>query len=203
MMRHSKSQRYVDGRPLVKMAPRTVEYKGFQLAIDEERYVLTYLQAFAADALRRFLDEARLLGAAAGPVSKAPMYMRVRSLLPLISRAITHTETISLQQLDHLRRIFNSSRAAMAKLVEGSDVQILPAEVVLQILQGAGQGALGGGASMNRSTNRALANTTSAQERERRQKHFEQFDIKQVSEVSTSPYFIHSTRFFTFLHISS
>ena len=179
MMRHSKSQQYLDGRPLVKMAPRTIEYKGFALACEEEKYVLTYLGAFAADALQRFLEENRLLGGAAGPVSKAPMYMRIKSLLPLISRAITHTETINLQNLDHLRRMFNASRAAMAKLVSGAAVQILPPDAILQILQSAGQGALGG-SSMNRSTNRTLANTAAAQDRERRIAHYEHFDVKQV-----------------------
>ena len=43
MMRHSKTQRYTDGRCLVSMPARTVEWRPFDLTTDSEIYIHTYL----------------------------------------------------------------------------------------------------------------------------------------------------------------
>jgi hypothetical protein len=55
MMRHSKSQRYLDDRQLVDMPSRTIEWRGFDIQNDSEKYIYSYLESFAADALDRFL----------------------------------------------------------------------------------------------------------------------------------------------------
>lgn len=55
MMRHSKSQRYIaDGRPLVNMPPRTVEWRPVKIQSRSEQYLFKWLESFSADAFEDF-----------------------------------------------------------------------------------------------------------------------------------------------------
>jgi SNF2-related domain len=160
MMRHSKTQSYLDGRPLVVIPGRTIEWRSFTLDITSELYLFQYLESFAADALVRFLSESP--GAVQGrEIARLPHYALIRSLLGLISRCITNPKTITLKKLDHLRRILVGDRGNHQlqvpqhnPIMNGEDeypdrplVALMTAEQVLFEVQQAGQGANGG---MNR-----------------------------------------------------
>lgn len=101
MMRHSKSQRYLDDRQLVDMPSRTIEWRGFDIQNDSEKYIFKYLESFAADALDRFLlqlnDQTN--------INRSPHYAHIRSLLSVISKCITAPNNTYLRKIDHLRRM--------------------------------------------------------------------------------------------------
>lgn len=162
MMRHSKTQSYLDGRPLVVIPGRTIEWRSFAVEAPSELYLLQYLEAFAADALVRFLSE--YPGAVQGrEIARLPHYALIRSLLGLISRCISSPKTITLKKLDHMRRILVGERGErgnhqlqgpLNNHIPGGDeyeerplVALMTAEQVLFEVQQAGQGANGG---MNR-----------------------------------------------------
>ena len=46
MMRHTKSQSYLDGRSLVKLPPRVVEWRGFDITNIQEKYLIKSLEVF-------------------------------------------------------------------------------------------------------------------------------------------------------------
>ena len=160
MMRHSKTQCYYDGRPLVVIPGRTIEWRSFTLEITSEKYLFQYLEAFAADALMRFLSESPG-GIQGREITRLPHYALIRSILGLISRCITNPRTMTLNKLDHLRRILMGERVnhqvnlmQMHPVMNGDDeypdrplVALMSAEQALFEVQQAGQGANGG---MNR-----------------------------------------------------
>ena len=51
MFRHSKSQVKRDGSPLIKLPPRTVEWRGYTVENKWERYLYSWLETFACDVL--------------------------------------------------------------------------------------------------------------------------------------------------------
>ncbi|CAM9840418.1 unnamed protein product, partial [Hapterophycus canaliculatus] len=78
MMRHSKSQTYVDGRPLVKIPARTVEWRGVDFSAAPEfgqygnasaphaRYVYKYLESLCATVCRKMEESAEGTAASEG-----------------------------------------------------------------------------------------------------------------------------------------
>ena len=167
---NSKTQRYLDGRFLIKIPPRTIEWRPFILTSDSELFLHRYLETFAADALEHFLSRPENLESAEC-VTKYPHYAMIRSLMSLISRCITSPRTINLRNLDHLRRLLGNtqyhtqrsddsasrieiqiSAAKKSYLARARDmvetlVPLMTAEEILFRVQQAGQGVNGG---MNR-----------------------------------------------------
>lgn len=159
MMRHSKTQTYIDGRPLVVIPGRTIEWRSFELEMTSERFLFQYLESFAADALVRFLSESPT-AVHGKDIARLPHYALIRSLMGLISRCITNPRTVTLKKLDHLRRILVGERGnhqlqvpQIAPILHGDEhpdrplVSLMTAEQALFEVQQAGQGANGG---MNR-----------------------------------------------------
>ena len=156
----SKSQRYLDGRPLIKIPSRTIEWRPFILKENSELFLHRYLESFAADALDHFLVQSRYPGSVDGDVSKHPHYALIRSLMPLISKCITSPRTIKLGKLDHLRRLLvrqsanagyerfdNAVEVGKEGTLSSREVPLMSAEKILFEVQQAGQGINGG---MNR-----------------------------------------------------
>ena len=154
---YSKTQRYLDGRQLVKMPARTIEWKGFDLSHPSETFLFRYLECFAADALKIFLDsfhepshannDSNNNTSTATSFMRSPHYSHIRNLLALISRCLTHPKTIQLRKLDHLRRMLlsnwqqysttavgdrNSSSSSSSAIRDGDGVQIMSAEQVCE-----------------------------------------------------------------------
>jgi SNF2 family DNA or RNA helicase len=155
MMRHSKSQTYLDGRSLVPLLPRTIEWRGFDVTSDSELYILRYLEIFAADTMTKMLDNESSIT----QFDSNPHLVQLKSLLGIISRALTHPTSCCLIALDHLKRMLGSDRIDMIRhIIDSSSesIPILPADQVLEMLQQVGSGRDGG---LNRSSNRTLTNT--------------------------------------------
>eukprot|EP00752_Nemacystus_decipiens_P012660 g11214.t1 len=129
MMRHSKSQTYVDGRPLVKIPVRTVEWRGVDFSAMPEsgqyanasaphaRYVYKYLEHLCATVCRKMEESAAAFaggaagggaGGAAGGAEANGMgrreFTRLKSLLSLMQKASTHPALVNLGQLDLIKR---------------------------------------------------------------------------------------------------
>jgi hypothetical protein len=160
MMRHSKGQSYLDGRPIVALPTRTVEWRGFDLNLASELYLYKYLENFAAEALRHSLivievEEDK-------PFLKSPRFLLLKSLVGLLSECITSPTTVDLRKLDNLRRrllpVILPQHAVHAPNPVGgvgSGVPKMSAGSALQQLQAIGQGVAGG---LNRSSHRTLGN---------------------------------------------
>ena len=188
MMRHSKTQRYVDGRCLVSMPARTVEWRAFELTTDAEVYIHTYLEIFAADALHRFLgnpDTASFHG-----MVRSANYGHVRSLLALISRMLTSPNTVVLRRLDHLRRMlvnpamlqlhnqfhapyvnpFNGAGGGGVDEGEPAEPPVVRQMRVQEIVDELTMAGGGRGGGMNRDTQRTIASTALQQAEEKARK---------------------------------
>lgn len=162
MMRHSKSQRYIeDNRKLVVIPQRTIEWRPVPLLSDYEKYLLTYLEKVAVEGFCYFMTYIR------GDLSNdnivnLPHYAQLKCLYHVISKSLTHTRALSLAQLDHLQRLLSRSiflnvmRAANHKHV----IPAMTAEAALAILQ---SGALDVGGGLSRDSNRVLTSTTYGQ----------------------------------------
>lgn len=145
MIRHSKSQRYLDGRPLLKIPSRTIEWRGFDITGSSEVYIQEYLAEFAASCVAKFLS--RIERERDGSISfqklaRAPNFALVKSLVALMSKALSSPGTLTLLHLDHLRRVLLAAdfgvildEATKGKL---GAIPLLPGMTALQILQSVG-----------------------------------------------------------------
>ncbi|CAM9858108.1 unnamed protein product [Ectocarpus sp. 6 AP-2014] len=123
MMRHSKSQTYVDGRPLVKIPARTVEWRGVEFSSAVEsgqysnasaphaRYVYKYLENLCATVCRKMEENIARESSAGGSAGGAEAngmgrreFTKLKSLLALMQKASTHPGLVNLGQLDMLKR---------------------------------------------------------------------------------------------------
>lgn len=154
MMRHSKTQTYLDGRPLVSIPSRTIEWRPIEIENNSEKYILHFLAVLAADACGKFLSTEHGFQADRR-VGSLPHFAIIRSLLGLMSRCLTSPRTLILKKLDHIKRLLvdirlNSAPHGMLRREEGSKgengdvVPLMSAEQVLFALQQVGQGANGG-----------------------------------------------------------
>ena len=154
MIRHSKSQRYIaDNRKLVQTPERTIEWRPFNIDNVEEKYVVSYLENFAAEA---FLNMSAFFQGNVENVVVAPHYSQIKSLHQLISKCITHGSAISLQQVDHLRRLLLFAKKLAVMDADGSDIPLMSAEEAMAVVQMGGMGVAGG---MNKDSNRVLTAT--------------------------------------------
>lgn len=160
MMRHSKSQlqikqvatssssssSIVTYEPILEMPPRRIEWRGFPILDESEMFLAMYFENFAASALASFARNF-------GEVDAASMhrYSQIRSIYALISRCLTHPQNLTLQTIDHLRRLlipaylgfFDGYMRGLGDLRVGpadrNVVRVCTPESALRILQGAGQ----------------------------------------------------------------
>ena len=153
MMRHSKTQTYLDGRPLVSIPSRTIEWRPIVIENISEKYIFHFLAVLAADACGKFLSTENGFQADRR-VWSMPHFSIIRSLLGLMSRCLTSPRTLILKKLDHIKRLLVDIRLnithGMLRREEGSKsengdvVPLMSAEQVLFALQQVGQGANGG-----------------------------------------------------------
>jgi SNF2-related domain len=154
MMRHSKTQTYLDGRPLVSIPSRTIEWRPIDIENNSEKYIFHFLAVLAADACGKFLSPEHGFQADRR-VWSMPHFAIIRSLLGLMSRFLTSPRTLILKKLDHIKRLLvdiriNISLHGMMRREDGGKgengdvVPLMSAEQVLFALQQVGQGANGG-----------------------------------------------------------
>jgi hypothetical protein len=154
MMRHSKTQTYLDGRPLVSIPSRTIEWRPIEIDNNSEKYIFHFLAVLAADACGKFLSTEHGFQVDRR-VWSMPHFAIIRSLLGLMSRFLTSPRTLILKKLDHIKRLLvdiriNITTHGMLRGEEGGKgengdvVPLMSAEQVLFALQQVGQGANGG-----------------------------------------------------------
>ena len=206
MMRHSKNQRYLDGRPLVKMPARVIEWRPFEVIDNAELFLLKWFEVFCADAFQSFIDGVALSDRDA---AVAPQYAHIRGLVAITSRLLTHPSSLTLSSLDHIRRLLGAAvfhfqghntanhniapgaggQSAMTatagasgasggrSAASGPKIPLMEPMEILQIVQGAGLGFAGG---MNRDTNRQLTNVAAVQEETKLRESFETYSVNQL-----------------------
>ncbi len=196
MMRHSKSQVYADtGAPLIRMTPRTIEWRGFSLQSAAEKYLYAWLECYVTNALDKMIEEVkrgnngRTDNAA---IRNAPLMQTVKSLFFMLSRLCTAVETLDLRKLDMARRKFTNlgnlfaPGGALDPNREGGDlVKKLEGAQILELVQMGGMGRLGdvagaGLAGMNYNNNRVQANVELS---DQRQKLHDMYDAMRVEEL--------------------
>ena len=186
MMRHSKSQRYVtNDAPLVMLPNRTVEWRGFDQQepkharmyssalsgnIDNAKYAYEYIECFAADAVERFLSRNELSGTSSHHQwMSTPHAKQLKGIYSILSRCLTHPRAVSLQHLDHLKRMLGDVTGIIQymKKDEGG-VPLLSPEDILSLVQGTDMGPEGGVTGSNRESSRIQV-SVAAHEIEQRQ----------------------------------
>ncbi len=193
MMRHSKSQVYVEtGEPLVRMPPRTIEWRGFAVTQNEELYLSKWLECTLADSLDVMIqtvkrnNDGRTTNEA---LVRSPNMTSVRSLFTMVSRILTAVEAVDLKKLDVIRRKLTNlatmyapggildpnnpdNLETLVRKMSGEDI------IKLTMMGGAGGGAAGMG--MNYDNNRQQANLALAKKRNELD---EQLDVLRVEEL--------------------
>lgn len=175
MIRHSKSQRYIaDNRKLVQIPERTIEWRPFDITNPHEKFVVSYLERFAAEA---FLNMSSFFEGNVDNVIVAPHYSQIKSLHQLISKCITHGSAISLQQVDHLQRLLLFAKKFATTEVDGSEVPLMSAEEAMAVVQMGGMGNAGG---MNKDTNRVLTATLYGEKDMELRQKYEEFSLREL-----------------------
>jgi len=189
MIRHCKSQKYVsNGAPLVTLPNRTVEWRGFKQDMQSRRwgyqysslngfndtamYAYQYLECFAADAVGRFLQRNNLSGDDTSHQQwmAAPHASHLKGIYAILSRCLTHPRAVSLQHVDHLKRMLGDvTHIVQGKGRDRTSVPILSPDDILNIVQGINMDG-GGGAVFNRESSRVQA-SVSAHEAEEQQRN--------------------------------
>lgn len=177
MMRHSKSQRYIDGTPLVLMPHRAVEWRPVVMN-RTETLIYHYIDSFAAEAVKRFLRHAGAEGAA--DLAQTRDYRYVRSLVGILSRCCTHPGAVDLTNLDHLRRFLLPNRPFGSATDDGlNKVVLLTPDAILSRVQSVGMGFMGG---LNYATQRVQANVKDTEALERRREELHQLPLQELSQ---------------------
>jgi hypothetical protein len=180
MMRHTKNQRVIEtNQPLIKMPSRTIEWRGVELTGDD-RFVYEYLEAFAADAYEQFLERQ----SSGEDFSKSKFSGQLKSLYSILSRCCTHTSALSLQNVDHLRRILVKSTLPQQFFTTSSDseevtIPLLSPEEVLNRVQSLGSGVAGG---LNRESHRVQASVTAHEADEKLRLLFQERSLQSLNE---------------------
>jgi hypothetical protein len=175
MIRHSKSQRYIaDNRKLVQIPERTIEWRPFEITNPHEKFVVSHLEHFAAEA---FLNMSSFFEGNVDNVIVAPHYSQIKSLHLLISKCITHGSAISLQQVDHLQRLLLFAKKFATTEVDGSEIPLMSAEEAMAVVQMGGMGNAGG---MNKDTNRVLTATLYGEKDMELRQKYEEFSLREL-----------------------
>ena len=179
MIRHSKSQRYIkDLQPLIKMPPRTIEWRGVQLEEPSEAHLYSWLESFACDSLVRFQDEDVFN-------VNALMYPHIRALLPIMSKCLTHPSAVELPKLDRIRRMLRSDlvqQIGMGLSKADNGISRLSAQEILHIVQ-SGEASSTGVALNYDNSGRILANVNQAKEEEELREELEKLSVSQLKEA--------------------
>jgi hypothetical protein len=178
MMRHSKSQRYIDGAPLVIMPHRAVEWRPVVLS-RAETLIYHYIESFAAEAVERFLGHS--VQADAEDIAEARDYRYVRSLVGILSRCCTHPGAVDLINLDHIRRFLLPQQRFGAASDSGiNKVVVLTPDAILSRVQSVGMGFMGG---LNHASHRVQVNVKDAEALERRREELHQLTLQELSKM--------------------
>ena len=178
MMRHSKSQTYIDSnKSLIKMPPRSVEWRSFTLENDYEKCLHSWLESFACEMMEKFEKDARERAdnrnVSNAALTRSPHFNKIRSLLNFLGRMLTSVQAVDMHKLNLVLRELGSQFDPMRRHHQAIDpehqiqVQKMPAEEILAIVQSTGASNVAGGvgAGFNRDTGRVQANVRVAEER--------------------------------------
>ena len=187
MMRHSKSQtRISDNTSLIKLPPRVIEWRGFDLESDAECYLYHWLESTAADVLTT-LDHSNTNDQGESNQSnqrnakkKVSRWAHVRSLVGYMSRCITSFNAVQLSSLDHLLRTLNQV-SNEASDMETTGIPTLTPEEILERTTGFGVGQ--GGGLLHQRTGRDLANVAYMENREKRHKELSAMTVNQLKQL--------------------
>ena len=113
-----------------------IEWRPIHLENIIELYLQQYLESFAANAFSKFLSSGvskdDLLDSQ--KINQMASYQQIKNLPGLVSRCLTHPSSVSLEALDHLRRMLLEV-TDLNSMSRDNDIRKAPAERVLQILQ--------------------------------------------------------------------
>ena len=207
MMRHCKNQRnLITDAPLVELPSLSVEWRGFDqrnsigsMAYngdtyrdrDSMLYAYQYLEAFAADAVQRFVESNNLAAEASHDQWMAsPQAAQLKGFYSILSRCLTHPSAVSLSHVDHLRRMLGDVRGIMQGMRDASRGHCIPAlspEDILSIVQGIDservRGILGG--NINHESSRVQASVAAHEAEEQLRNSFMEMTVAELAEQVT------------------
>ena len=183
MMRHSKSQtRTLDNSSLIKLPPRIIEWRGFDLESEAECYLYHWLESTAADALTTLNDShtIEIDENNENTKNKVSRWAHVKSLLGYISRCITSSAAVQLSSLDHLLRTLHRVSNETTDM-ETAGIPTLTPEEILQRATGFGVGQ--GGGLLHQRIGRELANVAYTENREKRRQELSVMTVNQLKQL--------------------
>ncbi len=183
MMRHSKTQRYVEtNKRLVAMPDRSIEWKGFSAASDNtEAYVIAYVQKFAADAFCHFIR----YGVARGYHGQGINYGQLRHFVAWISMSLTNAADIPLAKLDYFQRAMSPvvrihNFGASGSCDSEADIMVMSAQNALRHLQSQKRGNNQG---FVQESHRTLANVGLVEKENELREEFDAMSIRQLRDM--------------------
>jgi hypothetical protein len=163
MVRHSKAQTYLDGRPLISIPKRTIVWQPIETLSPSQRFVYLYIELVAAKECQRFLtqppDEEEGEGRGKGSRRKsAAKHAKLRALLFDLQRVLLHPSLVQLEKLDTIKRSLLVQERILSAMTmgedDGSGIPKLRIDDLLLRLQSVGASRPGG---MTRDVNRTWA----------------------------------------------
>jgi len=179
MMRHSKSQTYLDGRPLVHLPSRSLEWVPVDfrtgLAGDSDAFIYWFLEMLFTKEIGRIQDTA----IETNIMPDRRVTNRMRAYFMLLQRAATDPACLKLEQVDQLvRRIMGTGFNNNRDNTTDNGIPALTADEVLRMVQLGGAGRTGG---LNRDVGRSWAILTKAEQE--RTEELNRMSLKELQDL--------------------
>lgn len=148
MIRHSKSQRHLDGRKLTSLPANSIQWQGLPLGRSSAAYVYLFIEEFAASQVARRIERGALTRAEDEmDTAERKQMAKIRALLTMLRRACTDPRMIKPAELDAVIRVLESRGNVAAALANGTRggggnaIAKLNGEQILQVSVGGGLAA--------------------------------------------------------------
>lgn len=158
MIRHSKAQKYLDGRPLLTIPSRIITWHPVECRHESERYIYSYIEHLASTECEKLAEHLINNEEAAESIittTRGGSHAKLRALLWALQRSSTHPSLVNLSQLDALKRSLQTFHMLNLQGANGEGaIPKLRVDDVLLRLQGLGASRAGG---LNRDVGRNWA----------------------------------------------
>ena len=171
MIRHSKSQRHLDGSKLTSLPANSIQWQGLPLGKGSAAYLYLWIEAFVASELTRRVES----GWGRGVLDQLNAddkrcFHKLRALMTMLRRACTDTKTIELPVLDDAirkleRRVGEDFGGANAGQLGGGALRKMNGKLILMWLRQVGRSEHDGPANVQ--TDRSYAVETEASQKAR------------------------------------
>jgi hypothetical protein len=172
MIRHSKSQRHVDGSELTSLPPNNIQWQSLPLGRDSAAFTYQFVEELAARETQRRIDNGALRDGGDATPEERNQSAKLRGLLVALRKCCTDPKMLALPRLDAAMRALED-RVMLQRGAGGDDaIPALRGEEILQWLRQVGtNGQSGDRQTMNHQTDRSYAVETEATRKVRLAQH--------------------------------